>query len=75
MIFKVTYGLSQLLIQPTHSSNALDLLFVNNPLLLFDVTIQSPFSTSDHNALSWRTWSLFSSPSLPIFKFQSQKAN
>ena len=29
---------------------------VNDAVAIYDVTVQQPFSTSNHCALSWRTW-------------------
>ena len=54
--FVLNTGLSQLVNLPTRESNILDLLMVSDPLAVFDVDVQQPFSTSDHGVVSWRTW-------------------
>ena len=71
----LNFGFVELIKECTRGENILDLLFVNDPLVVSDVVVQSPFSTSDHNSLSWHT--LFSKvypiDSGPIFDFK--KAN
>ncbi len=59
----VTNGLTQLVTQPTHGAHTLDLLLVTDPLSNFNVSVNPPFSTSDHNSLSWHTW--FPTSALP----------
>ena len=54
--FVLNTGLSQLVNLPTRESKILDLLMVSDPLAVFDVDVQQPFSTSDHGVASWRTW-------------------
>ena len=49
-------GLSQLVKEPTLASNFLDLLLVSNSLAVYNVSVSSPFSTSDHNIIAWNTW-------------------
>jgi hypothetical protein len=44
------FGLSQLILEPTHGLNTLDLLFTNEPLLITDFAIDAPFSSSDHES-------------------------
>ena len=46
--FIVSNGILQLITEPTRSFNTLDLLLVNDPLTTYDVTVEPPFSTSDH---------------------------
>ena len=54
--FVVNNGFTQLIKQPTRKNKILDLLMVNDAEAIYDVTVLQPFSTSDHCALSWRTW-------------------
>ena len=54
--FVVNNGFTQLIKQPTHKNKILDLIMVNDAVAIYDVTVLQPFSTSDHCALSWRTW-------------------
>jgi exonuclease III len=49
--FYADNGLYQLVNEPTRLSNTLDLLFTNDQLLVSDVSIEMPFSTSDHDSL------------------------
>ena len=49
--FYTDLGLSQLVNDPTRNENILDLIFTNDPLLISNVQVTSPFSTSDHNAI------------------------
>ena len=46
--FTVQQGYSQLVTQPTRNNNILDLLLTNEPVSICDVSVQEPFSTSDH---------------------------
>ena len=39
---------SQFILSPTRGKNVLDLLFCNDPMLISDVSVNAPFSTSDH---------------------------
>ena len=45
------YGLVQLNLQPTRESNILDLLIIDTPDRIADLTTDVHFSTSDHNSL------------------------
>jgi hypothetical protein len=54
--FIIDNGLHQLVHEATRLSNTLDLLLVNNPLAASKITVTAPFSTSDHNALTWQVW-------------------
>ena len=54
--FIVLNGLSQLVKEPTLASNFLDLLLVGDPLAVYNVSVGSPFSTSDHCVIMWNTW-------------------
>ena len=47
--FAIFNGFHQCTPEPTRSGNLLDLVFVNDPLAVSDVTVAPPFSTSDHN--------------------------
>lgn len=49
--FVVCNGFMQYTPGPTRLSNTLDLVFVNDPLLVSDVTVVAPFSTSDHSSV------------------------
>ena len=44
-------GFVQLVAEPTHNKNVLDLVFSNEPLLVSDLTVEPPFSTSDHDTV------------------------
>lgn len=50
---------SQFIRTPTRGSNVLDLLFCNNPMLIFDVSVGVPFSTSDHAMIFFVIYSYF----------------
>ena len=54
--FIVHNGLSQLVKEPTLASNFIDLLLVSDPLAVYNVSVGSPFSTSDHCVITWNTW-------------------
>ena len=54
--FIVHNGLSQLIKELTLASNFLDLLLVSDPLAVYNVSVGSPFSTSDHCVIMWNTW-------------------
>ena len=54
--FVVDNGMSQLVHEPTRLTHILDLLLVNDPLSVCDVNLSSPFSTSDHNSITWLMW-------------------
>ncbi len=54
--FIVDNGLLQLITQPTRLNNTLDLLITNDPLAVHNVAVNTPFSTSDHNAIAWQAW-------------------
>ena len=47
--FSVLNGFIQCTPEPTRSGNLLDLVLINDPLAVSDVTVAAPFSTSDHN--------------------------
>jgi len=49
--FAVFNGLNQCTPEPTRSGNLLDLVFINDPLVVSDIAVTSPFSTSDHNSV------------------------
>ena len=46
-------GLTQLVKEPTCNENIFDLLFINNPLAIYNVAVISLFYTSDHNTVTW----------------------
>ena len=46
-------GFVQLVTQPTHESNILDLVLTNNPLLFTKVVVEVPFGNSDHNTVNF----------------------
>ena len=54
--FIVHNGLSQLVKEPTLASNFLDLLLVSDPLAVYNVSVDSPLSTSDHCVIMWNAW-------------------
>ena len=54
--FSVHNGLSQLVKEPTLTSNFLDLLLVSDPLVVYNVSVGSHVNTSDHCVITWNTW-------------------
>ena len=48
--------MSQLVHEPTRLTHILDLLLVNDPVSVCDVNVSSPFSTSDHNTITYLMW-------------------
>ena len=46
-------GLLQFVLEPTRRENILDLVMTNVPNLISDLQVQCPFSTSDHNVISF----------------------
>ena len=72
-MFVVDYGMSQLVHEPTRLTHILDLLLVNDHLSVFDVNVSSPFSTSDHNSITWLMWHpvvVNKKPAVTHFNFQ-----
>ena len=49
--FVVDNDLLQLINERTRAPNVLDLLFVNDALAVYNVSVASSFSTSDHNTV------------------------
>lgn len=47
-------GFKQIVDKPTRDENILDLIFVSSPFLIFDLFIDPPFSTSDHNMIKFK---------------------
>ena len=54
--FVINNGSYQLRSTMTRGNNTLDLLIVSDWLALSSVTITCPFSTSDHNCITWCVW-------------------
>ena len=54
--FIVHNGLSQFVKEPTFASNFLDLQLVSDSLAVYNVSVGSQFSTSDHCIITWNTW-------------------
>ena len=52
----INLGLNQLIKEPTHGKNILDLLFTNNSVSIASSQVSVPFSTSDHNSIHFSTW-------------------
>ena len=74
--FVVDNGMSQFVHEPTCLAHILDLLLVNDPLSIFDVNASSPFSTSDHNSITWRMWHPVSVSERPaVIRFNFQRCN
>jgi hypothetical protein len=46
-------GFQQYVVEPTRESNILDLILCNDPLLVIDVFVKTPFSTSDHSMVQF----------------------
>jgi hypothetical protein len=51
--FAIDSGLSQLVTSPTRLNNILDLIFCQDDLLILEVDVCNPFSTSDHASVSF----------------------
>ena len=49
-------GMIQLITESTRQLNTLDLLLVNDPLTVYNVTVTAPFCTSDHCMVLWPTY-------------------
>ena len=47
----VTIAATQHVNQPTRNDTILDLLFSNDPMIVSDIAVDVPFSTSDYNSL------------------------
>ena len=54
--FIVHNGVGQLVKEKTFASNFLDLLLVSDSLAVYNVSVGSPFSTSDPCIITWNTW-------------------
>ena len=59
-------GFTQYVNSPTRGDNILDLVFVNDDFAVTDVNVIPPFSTSDHNSISFNIIYLSPSPHSPI---------
>ena len=46
----IDLGLNQLITEPNHGKNILDLFFTNSPVSIASSQVSIPFSTSDHNS-------------------------
>ena len=71
--FAVDNDMSQLVHEPTRLTHILDLLLVDDPLVVFDVNVSSPFSTSDYNSITWLMWhpvAVSKRPAVTRFNFQ-----
>ncbi|VDL84752.1 unnamed protein product, partial [Nippostrongylus brasiliensis] len=60
--FSRTFKLSQLVNQPTHGLNILDILLASPSSIIESVAILPPFSTSDHNIVSFGIRNVEASP-------------
>ena len=68
-------GFTQYVDSPTRGDNVLDLVFVNDDFAVTDVNVIPPFSTSDHNSVSFNLTFLSPSPYSPIcnnYKFTNE---
>lgn len=66
-------GFSQLISDATYNSgNILDLIFANEPDTVIDISIEDPFSTSDHNKVNFEIgpFNLSNSPNITILDFK-----
>ena len=54
--FVTDNGLQQLVRDNVRLNNTLDLLPTSEPFAIADVTVASPFSTSDHSSITWSAW-------------------
>jgi len=72
------HALMQFVTQPTRCGNFLDLVFCNDSYAIYNVRVEQPFSTSDHNAITFKILAGPSDPTtsdrLPA-KFNFKKAN
>ena len=46
--FVISNGLIQLIKESMHNQNILDLLIVDEPLAIYDISVLPPFSTNDY---------------------------
>lgn len=51
--FATSNGFVQVVKEPTRGGNMIDLVFTNQPFLMSTVNTAAPFSTSDHNSVSF----------------------
>jgi len=51
--FAIEYGFAQIVERPTRGSNTLDIVLGDNVHAILNIAYLSPFSTSDHNAVSF----------------------
>jgi len=51
--FALINGFVQAVVEPTYGNNIIDLILINKPFLLSTIAIKPPFSTSDHNTVSF----------------------
>ena len=51
--FMSSNGFKQCVTEPTRQNNILDLVFVNEPILMSDINVSTPFSSSDHNSVEF----------------------
>ena len=71
------HSLSQLVKTPTRKANTLDLVCCNDGYAVYDLEVTCPFSTSDHNAITFKI--LYDLPSTPddtsACRYNFKKAN
>ena len=51
--FMQQHGFNQLVRDPTRYDNILDFVFTNDPFAIFNLEVNQPFSTSDHNSITF----------------------
>ena len=51
--FAIEYGFTQIVERPTRGSNILDIVLVHNVQAILNIAYLSPFSSSDHDAVSF----------------------
>ncbi|KAK6056492.1 hypothetical protein COOONC_06003 [Cooperia oncophora] len=51
--FVESHNFKQLVLEPTHDYNILDLVLTNCPSLISSTSVRAPFSTSDHATVSF----------------------
>jgi len=51
--FAIEYGFTQIVERPTRGSNILDIVLVDNVQAILNIAYLSPFSSSDHDAVSF----------------------
>jgi hypothetical protein len=75
--FATSHDLTQLVTEPTRGNNLLDLVLINNPSILDNVQVSTPFSVADHCSILFPIKSIFrlSSETEPLTRFNFANGN